>query len=273
MHILTFDIEQWWCNFIPTDNLDLSYSVKKRAEEILSLLEARNIMPTFFIVGEFAKQHPDLVRRIAQKYDIGSHGMTHNLVSQQSYKEFADDVLTSLHVLEDITGKKVTKYRAPGFSIPDNEYLKVLFDTPVETDCSLSAQNHFYGKKMLDTDSVTCLEHNGRRIKEFPPSVIGLAGRDLGFLGGGYFRLFPYFMIKKWLNAKQDYSLTYLHPSDFDTNQPRIASYSHFEKFKRYVGLKSSEKKLVRMLKDFAFCDVAYAQQQINWHEVPLVKI
>ena len=64
-----------------------------------------------------SKTYPDLVRRIAEKYEIGSHTMNHQLVWQQDRKAFKEDVSGSVKLLEDITGRPVRYFRAPGFSI------------------------------------------------------------------------------------------------------------------------------------------------------------
>ena len=44
---------------------------------------------TFFIIGWVAKTYPDVVKKIAAKYQIGSHTMSHQLVWQQSREELA----------------------------------------------------------------------------------------------------------------------------------------------------------------------------------------
>ncbi|MBR1768966.1 MAG: DUF3473 domain-containing protein [Bacteroidales bacterium] len=273
MNILTFDIEEWYCNFVEPEGIDKTYSIKDRLLELLSLLDEYGITPTFFVVSSFAERHPEIIHRIAQKYDIGSHSSLHMLAQTQSYNEFYKDIVSSIESLEKITGKKITKYRTPGFSIPNNEYLKILFDTPIEIDCSLCAKNHFYGKKILDTDEICLIEHNKRTIKEFPPTVLKVFNKEVGFLGGGYFRLFPYFMIKNWIKKHEDYNITYLHPSDFDINQPHLNIYSSFEKFKRYHGIQGAEKKLLRLFKDFSFIDIQKAESMINWQETKIIHI
>ena len=95
--------------------------IHENVERIFRILEETNTKATFFIIGWIAKTYPELVRKIADKYQIGSHTMTHQLVWQQSRETFKEDVSASIKLLEDITGKKVECFRAPGFSIRESE--------------------------------------------------------------------------------------------------------------------------------------------------------
>ena len=44
-------------------------------------------------------------------------------------------------------------------------------------------------------------------------------------------------------------------------------------KFKSYVGLKGAEKKLRQWLSDFRFTDIATAEKDIDWDNVPIIKL
>ena len=67
--------------------------------------------------------------------------------------------------------------------------------------------------------------------------------------------------------------MSYLHPRDFDYNQPIIKELSLLRKFKSYVGLNGAESKFERWLIDFEFMDIGTAVEAINWAEVPVVEI
>ena len=67
--------------------------------------------------------------------------------------------------------------------------------------------------------------------------------------------------------------MTYFHPRDFDPDQPIIPELNLFRKFKSYVGLRSSLLKLEKWVTDFHFIDLKSADNQINWSEVPVVKV
>ena len=89
------------------------------------------------------------------------------------------------------------------------------------------------------------------------------------FSGGGYFRIFPYFMIKKMMK-ESSYVMTYFHPRDFDPDQPVLKDISLIRYIKSYIGLKSSKNKLVKLLNDFKFECVSEASNIIDWKNVPI---
>jgi hypothetical protein len=95
-------------------------------------------------------------------------------------------------------------------------------------------------------------------------------GKPVIFSGGGYFRLFPYSLIKKW-TKDADYIMTYFHPRDFDYNQPVIKDLSSLRRFKSYVGLKSCKPKLIKWLNDFEFIDLTIAANKVDWNNADIV--
>ena len=109
-------------------------------------------------------------------------------------------------------------------------------------------------------------------MKELPLNTRSILGNKVVFSGGGYFRLFPYWLLKK-LFSDSEYVMTYFHPRDFDTSQPLIPNLSALRRFKSYVGLKGAEAKLVRLLNDFQFVDVRTAVSQVDWDTAPVVQV
>ena len=116
------------------------------------------------------------------------------------------------------------------------------------------------------------LKYNGIELKEMPISYTKFLGNSIIFSGGGYFRLFPYSLIKKWSN-QSEYIMSYLHPRDFDPTQPVIKDLSMFRKFKSYVGLKGAANKLEKWLTEFEFIDIKTAVSQIDWNDVPIEQL
>ena len=282
MNILTFDVEEWFhlLDFDATRGEEQwgQYEVRiyDNVERILNLLEEIDTKATFFIIGWVAKTYPDLVRRIAEKYEIGSHTMTHQLVWQQSPQEFRQDVEASVKLLEDITGQKVTCFRAPGFSIRESEKyaFEVLHELGITTDCSVFPAAHAHGGMPSYTEQVPSLiKYNGIQIEEFPVTFKNIASKHLIYSGGGYFRLFPYPLIKKWSKEQEKYLMSYIHPRDLDGGQPVLEGLPLTRKFKSYVGVKGAEKKLRQYLTDFDFMDIRTAREQIDWSKAPVVQL
>lgn len=282
MNILTFDIEEWFhlldCDATRTENEWKNYEVRiyDNVERLFRVLEDTNTKATFFIIGWIAKTYPDLVKRISEQYQIGCHTMNHQLVWQQTPEEFRADVEEGTKMLEDITGKKVECFRAPGFSIRESEAwaFEILAELGIKYDCSVFPAPHGHGgMPSYPKAAPGIIDYNGVQMKEFPVGFKTIAGKHLMFSGGGYFRLFPYPLIKKWTEESDEYLLSYIHPRDLDAGQPMIKSLSVTRKFKSYYGLKGAEQKLRRWLTNFQFIDIETANQIFDWTKAQRIKL
>ena len=95
--------------------------------------------------------------------------------------------------------------------------------------------------------------HDGASIFEFPITVADLFGKPLCFFGGGYLRLFPYWLIRRMSHRVLDEGrpvLFYIHPREVDPSHPRLPM-SARRYFKSYINLHSTERKLDRILSEF----------------------
>ena len=97
-------------------------------------------------------------------------------------------------------------------------------------------------------------------------------GREIVFSGGGYFRLFPYSLLRKW-TERSPYLMTYFHPRDFDPDQPVLRGLSPIRRFKSYYGLGTAESKLRRLLGEFEFTDLQGAVARIDWGAATVIDV
>ena len=101
----------------PTDSGDAYTRAIPRAIELLGLLELRC---TFFLIADEARRHPDVVASIVSAgHEIASHSMTHplnlaDLEPAARAREFGE----SRELLEDLSGRSVIGFRAPGWGLP-----------------------------------------------------------------------------------------------------------------------------------------------------------
>ncbi len=282
MNILTFDIEEWFHildnESTKTEREWVNYDVRihQNIERIFKILEKSNISASFFVMGWMAEKFPEVIKEIvARGYEIGSHTHLHQLVYSQSPAQFKSDVEKSIKTLEDISGKNVRLFRAPGFSITvENKWaFEVLHELGIEIDCSVFPASRSHGGfSSFGAPKPSIIKYNGVELKELPINYTSILSKPVIFSGGGYFRLFPYPLIKKWTQSS-NYVMTYFHPRDFDAGQPLIKDLSRARKFKSYVGIKGAEKKLDKWLQDFEFIDIETADKQIDWEKVPVVKL
>jgi len=274
MKILTFDIEDWfhildnestkseseWGNFESrlSQNLDI----------ILNLLSRNKLRATFFCVGWIANKYPlEIKRIIVAGHEIGSHTYMHQLVYGQSEIEFNEDLKRSIGTLESISGKKVRSFRAPGFSITQDTpwAFEALLRNGIEIDSSVFPASRSHGGFSSFGSSIpSIIEYKGMSLKEFPINTHTILKKDIIFSGGGYFRLFPYRIIKRFTESSP-YIMTYFHPRDFDPDQPMVPGLSLSRKFKSYYGLSKTEKKLNKWVNNFKFIDISTADREIDW--------
>lgn len=280
MNILTFDIEDWYnCDFISEDFAwdKFDYCVDKAIAPVLEELDRRGLKGTFFCLGWLAEKHPELIRDIASRgHQIGCHSYQHELSFRFTPEQFVADTLHAKSLLEDVTGSSVDVFRAPGFSITENNpwAIDCLVDMGFKYDCSVFPAAHDYGgMPRYGVAEPTWVETaSGKRIKEFPINIHQLAGRNFVFSGGGFFRFFPYPLIRRWARESA-YMMTYFHPREFDPSTPRVSSLPLMRKFKTYVNVKGNFSKWKKLLDDFAFVNVAEADQLIDWEKQRVVKL
>lgn len=84
-------------------------------ETILDALKKHNAPATFFVVGPFISEHPELVKRMAEEgHTVGNHTYSHPDMSKISTKESFQKELGQVEdIYEEITGSSMTKYYRP----------------------------------------------------------------------------------------------------------------------------------------------------------------
>tara|TARA_B100000963_G_scaffold289151_1_gene258552 strand:- start:2745 stop:3599 length:855 start_codon:yes stop_codon:yes gene_type:complete len=282
MNILTFDIEEWFHILDNKETKSISEwtkfdsRIRHGMDLIYDVLEKSGNSATFFVLGWIAEKYPEIVREISERgFEVGSHTHLHQLAYNQDKDTFYKDVEKSIKTLEDCTGKKVTSFRAPGFSITNkNKWaFETLYELGIKKDSSVfPARRAHGGLRSYKIATPSIIKYNGIKIREFPINTHNILGEPFIFSGGGYFRLLPYFITKNW-TFQSKYVMTYFHPRDFDTGQPVVPGLSLFRYFKSYIGIKDCKSKLEKWLDDFEFIDLKTANKNIDWKKVSLINL
>ncbi|TBL77485.1 DUF3473 domain-containing protein [Paenibacillus thalictri] len=276
-NMLTFDIEEWfhanYDNVVP--DLSKGSSFRAHMDTLLRLCSEAGCKGTFFVLGCIGENYPDVVRAIADEgHDVASHGYGHELAYKQTYEEFKADVKKSVDILENLTGKPVLGYRAPSWSIVERNlhYLLALEELGLKYDASIFPVKTFlYGIPTAPTE-IHKPRVNGRELDlfEVPMSVMKLAGRNMGYSGGFYFRFFPRFFIKQAIrsaNRQGKSAIVYLHPREVDANEHQLDLPAK-EHFIHYYNVRGTEAKLESIMKSFRFTSISeHLQRQhgLKW--------
>ena len=234
--------------------------VRANTVALLELLARRGTHATFFVLGWVARKHPELVREIAASgHEIACHGMSHRLIYSQTPEEFRRETREAKALLEDLCQKAVLGYRAATYSITRKSLwaLDVLCEEGFTYDSSIFPMRHDrYGIYDAERAPHVLTTPGGRRLAEFPISVLRYGAATLPVGGGGYFRLFPYWLTRwglRQLNQRQQEFVFYVHPWEVDPEQPRVTEASRLSRFRHYVNLHQCARRLRKLLDDFEF--------------------
>jgi len=81
---------------------------------LLDGLKERGVVATFFVTGEHAALHPDLVLRMHNEgHLVGNHTYSHIALRHDNREEYKEELLLTSEVLEEITGEEVLFVRPP----------------------------------------------------------------------------------------------------------------------------------------------------------------
>lgn len=86
----------------------------KTTPELLQVLREKNVKATFFVLGENAKVHPELVEKaLSEGHEIGSHSYTHRHLKNLSQAECAEE-LDKADAMIRTVAPGPTLFRPPG---------------------------------------------------------------------------------------------------------------------------------------------------------------
>jgi len=262
--ILTVDVEDWYHilevdgGYTRSDWSGLESRVERNTDRLLQLFAGAGARATFFVVGWVAERHPELMRRITDAgHELGSHSYWHEVVGRHTRVSLEADLAHSKRLLEDLGGSPVRGFRAPGGSItPDTAWaFEAIAAAGYSYDSSTWPSVSSHGGFSLPSSGPQRLVTDAGELVEIPASSVVVAGTQVPYAGGGWLRLFPLSFF--FWAARRDQAAglpvnLYLHPREIDVDQPRM-DLPALRRFKYYVGLASTERKLQRILESFRF--------------------
>lgn len=273
-----FQVENFkgYIPFSSWSSLDLRVETNTRI--ILDLLDSFpfKVKAGFFILGWIARRVPDLVQEIKRRgHEVASHGNLHHLCTSQSPEALFEDLTASKKYLEDLTGEAVHGYRAPSFAVNDR-VLAIIRRAGYRYDSSYNsfAMHGRYGRLDLSgcPRKETAVEI-APGFFELPISNLSMGKRVFPLGGGGYFRLLPFQVfrqgMKSVLNRDQAF-IFYAHPWEFDPEQPKVEQASPGFRFRHYINLDRTRKKLEAMINSFSACRFLTCRAYLDKQAPPL---
>jgi peptidoglycan-N-acetylglucosamine deacetylase len=192
--------------------------------KILDFLSDREVKGTFFVLGELAERHPEIIRSIHERgHEIGFHTYAHVPLTKENPERFRDQTQRSKAFLEDLTGTEVIGFRAPIFSLtPETLWaLPILEDLGFRYTSSVLPLRHpLHGFPGAPQQPFRWKDS----LVEIPVPIARIGLLSLPFLGGVYMRYLPDFVVMSLLRRQGSGTAlwTYCHPYDFDPDEKFI---------------------------------------------------
>lgn len=83
-------------------------------EQLLDGLKERGVVVTFFVTGEHAELHPDIIERMSEEgHLIGNHTYSHMQLTSKNREEFKEELIRTNEIITGITGQEVIFVRPP----------------------------------------------------------------------------------------------------------------------------------------------------------------
>jgi polysaccharide deacetylase family protein (PEP-CTERM system associated) len=267
-HALTVDVEEWFHDdWRPNWGADwdrLPSTVVPEVDRLLDELARAGAHATCFVVGDVARRHPALVKRIAAAgHEVASHGYSHRRIDgdgAESRRRFVDDVRASLAVLADCVGAPIAGYRAPYFMNAPSQLwaIEILGELGFRYDASWAPVRW---APWLGRDIPRRPYRHPSGLWEFPlPFAEAYGGWNLPYAGGGILlRLLPYATIRGFLERHEGSvgpAVVYTHPWELDPVARTLPGTPHYVRWWKRFGRHRTLPTFRRLLADFRFAPI-----------------
>lgn len=261
VNALTIDVEDYFhvsafAPYIPRSSWeDQTHRIEANIDRVLEILDDADVQATFFTLGWIADRYPQIVRRIVtQGHELASHGYGHERATDHERGSFFADIALAKAILEDVSGIAVHGYRAPSFSIGDEN--RWAYDCLAEAGYRYSSSIYPIRHDHYGAPNAPRFAHDTTSgLIEVPITTARLWRKNWPAGGGGYFRLMPY-AVSRWLirhvnENDGESAIFYFHPWEIDPDQPRVKEADAKSRFRHYVNLRHTTARLHLLLRDF----------------------
>jgi polysaccharide deacetylase family protein (PEP-CTERM system associated) len=274
LHALSFDVEEYFqvanlrAHFAREDWDRVPSRLSIGMDAILSALDRHHAHATFFFLGWIAERHPQYVRRCLDAgHEVASHGYEHTFLQDLATPQaFESDLVRTEEALVAAGAPRPRGFRASTFTLNRSTWwaFDVLVARGYAYDSSIHPIRHpVYGVPDFEP-GISRVKTSAGSIVEFPVSTYPLFGRNWPVGGGGYFRLLPVGTTGaavRSLEKRERSAALYLHPWEFDPNQPRCPAAWH-QRFRHYLNLDKTLPRLEHMMGEFRFGTMAQVIEQ-----------
>jgi polysaccharide deacetylase family protein (PEP-CTERM system associated) len=273
LHALSFDVEEFFhvanlrAQFPRQDWEQAPSRIDVGMQAVLDCLRRHGARATFFFLGWMAEKRPDWVQRcLAEGHEVASHGYEHLFLWDLGPAGLHKDLERTERALVAAGAPHPRGFRASTFTL--TRRTEWAFDVLVERgyryDSSVHPVRHpVYGIPDFPR-GISAVQRPGGSLLEFPVSTLRCLGRNLPVGGGGYFRLLPGAVTRYAVGAHQQAgkpACLYLHPWEFDPEQPRYPAPWH-KRFRHYLNLDKTLPRLEQLVSRYRFAGLEEVLRQ-----------
>lgn len=161
-------------------------------EQVLDILEANNIVGTFFLIGQQVTpdKKPTLERELALGCEIANHSFTHSDMSKMDAETIRDEIKKTSDVIRDLLNIETAFFRPPYIALSDTMYDNI--DMPFicgadsrDWDPATTAEDRINNVINAAKDGTIFLMHdlkdNNETVKALPVIIRKLSEMGYGF--------------------------------------------------------------------------------------------
>lgn len=213
------DIEDWHhLDYFQNGDCDRQSSMLDGLDEYVAILNEFKVKSSFFVVGELVTPLGDALKRLLEQgHDLGLHTHRHIRPISQPVAEFRLDLQQAIRIYQEVLSQAPEGFRAPCFSL-DRERLDIVAQSGFNYD---SSRIDFAGHPLYETldltgfDSVCPMVYRQNQFFEFEVSTLPVLGKRIPVSGGGYIRIFPWCIMRRFILSYLRHSsvyVMYIHP-------------------------------------------------------------
>ena len=278
--LLSIDVEEWFhLDYI--EDRSSSFTMLDGLDRFVEFADNQNIPTTLFTLTDLLPKLNDSFKAaVLGGHEIALHGTSHKRPLEMSLDEFEVDCHEAMKSFHENFGYAPLGYRASCFSLDRDrmDILKNTFDFSYDASRMDFDTHPLYGS--LDMTGFTKLVdgvyvENRDGFVEFELPTVKFLGKSLPISGGGYLRIFPWFLIsflvRRFIKNNPFFSI-YIHPFEMSSVKPPVVKELGFlNNFRFKYNIKSVPKKmqkLVKMLKREGYEFMTYSQAQRYYRSI-----
>lgn len=269
---ITLDFENWYhIPYLEKYNFDKRIYEDDFLQESLKLLKTlsdRGLYLTVFVVGEMVLSHENYIKEISDMgHEIGCHSLYHKSLKNMNIENFITETIECKKIIENATNKQVVGYRAPFFSLKDNQ-LNTLSEIGFIYDSSYiqTKANEYYNNMRLTgfvNREGTIHEKINSKFFEIEIPTLKILKWHIPIAGGGFFRITPFWIFKIMIRLfykNNDYYNFYFHPYEIsDTIFHELSIMNFKDRIRFNYGRRRNYKKILKMIDFFNKKEITFS--------------